>query len=191
MRIIAGEYRGRIIDMPKGASVRPTQDRVREAIFNIIRVSVPGSSVLDLYAGSGAFGLEAISRGAHMVVFIDNNIKCIKTIKANLSGIGIGPGSSQVFKREAASAIEKLESSGQKFDIAFLDPPYYKELAKNSLLKIEACDILSGRGFVIAEHFKTDEMPEKAGRLGLFEAKRYGDTVISFYKRYEAISLKP
>ena len=88
MRIIAGEYRGRILKRPKGAEVRPTQDRVREAIFNIIRERVPGSKVLDLYSGSGAFGIEALSRGALLSVFVDNNINCIKTIKSNLSALG-------------------------------------------------------------------------------------------------------
>ncbi len=88
MRIIGGEYRGRILKMPKGVKIRPTQDRVREAMFNIIRAGVPEASVLDLYAGSGAFGIEALSRGANLAIFVDNNINCIKIIKSNLLVLG-------------------------------------------------------------------------------------------------------
>jgi len=185
MRVIAGEYRGRILKIPKGAEVRPTQDRVREAIFNIIREQVPGSKVLDLYAGSGAFGIEALSRGAHLSVFVDNNTSCIKTIKSNLSALGKMAQSSEVLKLDAVTSISRFRKESRKFNIIFLDPPYYKELARNSLLKIDACVILSPQSLVIAEHFKKDVMPEKTDNLFLFREKKYGDTVISFYRKHE------
>ena len=185
MRIIGGEYRGRTLKMPKGTEVRPTQDRVREAIFNIIRERVPGSSVLDLYAGSGAFGIEALSRGAHLSVFVDNNDNCIKTIKSNLSALDKMAQSSEVLKLNAVGAISGFGKANRKFDIIFLDPPYYEEFARNSLLKIDACDILSPQSLVIVEHFKKDIMPEKTGNLFLFRQRKYGDTVISFYRKRE------
>jgi len=180
MRIIAGEYRGRTISMP--AFIRPTQDRVREAIFNVIKEVVPGSSVLDLFAGSGAFGIEALSRGAHSVIFVDNNIKCISIIRKNLSFVEDYAGKTQLLKLEAVKAIGRLEKQSRAFDLVFLDPPYSKGLAKNSLIKIGACDILKTPGFVIAEHSKKDELPRETGVLRLFKEKRYGDTAVSFYR---------
>jgi len=182
MRIIGGEFRGRIIKMPRSVKVRPTQDRVREAIFNIIKELVPGSKALDLYAGSGAFGMEALSRGAHSVIFVDNNIYCIRVVKSNLSLLGERGKFSQVIKRDALRAISGFEK-GKKFDIIFLDPPYYKDMAKNCLLKIDACDILSHHGLIIAEHFAKDRMPEATVNLKLFREKKYGDTVLSFYRK--------
>lgn len=182
MRIIGGEFKGRIIKMPGSVKVRPTQDRVREAIFNIIRELVPGSRVLDLYAGSGAFGMEALSRGAHYAIFVDNNIYCIKIIKSNLSVLGERGKFSQVIKRDALRAISGFKKDN-KFDIIFLDPPYYKDMAKNCLLKIDAYDILSHHGLIIAEHFAKDKMPEAMASLELFREKKYGDTVLSFYRK--------
>ena len=183
MRIVGGEYKGRIIKWPKDVKVRPTQDRVREALFNVIREIVPGSRALDLYAGSGALGLEALSRGAHSLIFVDNNIKCVRIIKDNLSFLGEAAGRAQVFKLNAGKAIDGFKEKRVKFDIIFLDPPYGRELAKNCLIKIDACDILAKHGFVIAEHFMKDEMPEKTDNLRLFKEKKYGDTILSFYGR--------
>ena len=164
-----------------GTGLRPTQDKVREAVFNVIREKIPGSAVLDLYAGSGAFGIEALSRGAHLAIFVDDNTKCIRTVESNLSSLEVDAKFFQLFKRNALKAIESLRKDGSKFDIIFLDPPYHGELAKNSLIKVDACDIVSQHGFVIIEHFKKNIMPEDLPGIRLFKRKKYGDTVISFY----------
>ncbi len=182
MRVIAGKYRGRIIKMPVTFRTRPTQDRVREAVFNVMAKAVPGSRALDLYAGSGAFGIESISRGALTAAFMDNNAKCIKTIAQNLKALGIGREFTQVLKMEAVKGIEKLSAEGARFNMVFLDPPYHKDMAKNCLINISACDILTKHSFVIAEHFVKDELPDRIGSLLLFKRNKYGDTVISFYK---------
>ena len=183
MRIIGGAHRGRIIKMPKGRATRPTQDRVREAIFNIIRVRIPESGVLDLYAGSGAFGIEALSRGARAAAFVDNSVSSVKAIRSNLLSLGYAAPRAQVFKKDGVGAIEAFGKNRAKFDIVFIDPPYHKGLAKNALIKIDARDILSRDSFVIAEHFVKDPMPDEAGGLSLFKQKRYGDTVVSFYRK--------
>jgi len=182
MRIIGGEHRGRRLEMPKGKAIRPTQDRVREAVFNVIRAGVPGSKVLDLFAGSGAFGIEALSHGAQSSIFVDDNIKCIKVINSNLLSLGYKSPCAEVLKKDAISAITGFKRKSAIFDIIFLDPPYYKGLAKNSLIKIGAYDILSQRGFAVAEHFTKDDMPDRAGRLSLFKRKRYGTAAVSFYR---------
>ena len=184
MRIIGGDGRGRVLRMPKGVRIRPTQDRVREAVFNIIRESVPESRVLDLYAGSGAFGIEALSRGAYSTIFVDNNINCIRVIKFNLLVLGDNARLCQLVKSDGVRAVSRFKKEGKKFDIIFLDPPYHKDLARNCLIKIDACDILSQRGFVICEHFVKDVMPEKIGRLLCFKQRKYGDTMVSFYRKH-------
>ena len=182
MRIIAGLYKGRIVKMPpKG--VRPTQDRVRESIFNVIREIVPGSSVLDLYAGSGAFGIEAVSRGANSCTFIDNDSTSISVIRSNVGTLIDDTKITQVFKKDALRAIDGFGHSGTKFDIVFIDPPYYKEFTKNTLLKIDACDILSKRGFVVSEHFVKDELPTDLTSIQCFKTNKYGDTIVSFYRK--------
>lgn len=183
MRIIGGEYRGRILKMPKGVKIRPTQDRVREAMFNIIRAGIPEARVLDLYAGSGAFGIEALSRGAYSTIFVDNNINCIRVIKSNLLILGDSARLSQVVKLDALKSISRFKKENKKFDIIFLDPPYYRKLARNCLIKIDACDILSQHGFAICEHFVKDVMPERIGGLFSFKERKYGDTMLSFYRR--------
>jgi len=168
--------------MPKGVKIRPTQDRVREAIFNIIREGVPGSRVLDLYAGSGAFGIEAISRGARSAVFVDDNAKCIATIDSNMQFIEDREKTTQVIKKDGLRAIDALVKKGDRFDIVFMDPPYYRDMAKNTLIKIGACDILSKRGFVVAEHSSKDTIAYNIGTLSMFKRSQYGDTVVSFFK---------
>jgi 16S rRNA (guanine966-N2)-methyltransferase len=183
MRIIGGVYRGRNLKMPKGIDVRPTQDRVREAVFNMIATVVPGSIVLDLYAGSGAFGIEALSRGASRALFVDNNITSIQAIKANTAFLKESGKAMQVMRSEGLRALSKFEKEGTKFDIIFLDPPYYREMAKNTLLKIDAYDIVTLRGFIIVEHAKKDLLPEKLSTVALFKERRYGDTVISLYRK--------
>jgi len=184
MRIIGGEFRGRAIKMPSAPGrVRPTQDRVREAVFNIIRMSVPGSRVLDLYTGSGAFGLEALSRGAESAVFVDDNTICVKTVKANLALFGEKAKAARVLKKDALKALGDFGKEGLKFDIIFLDPPYYLDLAKNTLIKIGACDILSKRGFAVSEHSARGILPDNISNLIVFTRKKYGDTVISLYRK--------
>ena len=183
MRIIAGKYKGRIVNMPEGVKTRPTQDRVREAIFNIIREVVQDSRVLDLYAGSGALGIEALSRGAKSTVFIDNDASSIRAIRGNIGVVENNSISTEAHKTDAIKAIGKFHKDGIKFDLIFLDPPYYKDVAKNTLIKIDACDILSERSFVIAEHFVKDALPDNLKKLTLFKKSKYGDTVVSFYRR--------
>jgi len=149
----------------------------------MIREYVPGSHVLDLFAGSGAFGIEALSRGSASAVFVDNNLQSIRAIKLNLASLEELKDVTQVLKLDALKAISGFSSKNKRFDIIFLDPPYHKDLAKNTLIKIKAYDILSERGFVVAEHSIKDVMPEITGGLTRVKQRKYGDTVISFYKK--------
>ena len=182
MRIIGGTFRSRLIDMPKGVEIRPTQDRVREAIFNILG-NISGKSVLDLFSGSGAFGLESISRGASKATFVENNIRCVQTIEKNLESLQIPANQYDVIKRSALRAVYDFEAEGLNYDIVFMDPPYHKELAKNCLINLDSCDILSQFATVVVEHYKLDELSFDLETLVIDKEREYGDTVITFLKR--------
>ncbi|MDP3804398.1 MAG: 16S rRNA (guanine(966)-N(2))-methyltransferase RsmD [Candidatus Omnitrophota bacterium] len=182
MRIIGGEYRSRLISMPRGIDIRPTQDKVREAIFNLIG-DVNGKSVLELFAGSGAFGIEAISRGARYAAFVDNNFKCAETIKTNLESLGVAESKYEIIRANASSLLPRLEKEAEKPDIIFLDPPYHKGIARKCLINIDSYDILSPIGFVIVEHFKKDNIAVDLKSLILEKERRYADTVISIFRK--------
>ncbi|MCK4463841.1 MAG: 16S rRNA (guanine(966)-N(2))-methyltransferase RsmD [Candidatus Omnitrophica bacterium] len=182
MRIISGKYKGRKINFPKSPYIRPTQDRVREALFNVLARSISGVNALDLFAGSGAFGIEALSRGAKNVTFVDNNFKCVRIIKENLRNIDIED-RANILRMDALRAIKKLSKTGNKFDIVFLDPPYYKGLSKKTLISLNQYDILSHTNIIVAEHFKKDILPYNIDNMIFFKQKRFGDTVLSFYRK--------
>lgn len=180
MRITSGIFRSRQIRAPAG--IRPTLDNVRKAIFDILGETVKDSRILDLYAGSGAFGLEALSRGALSCVFIDNSRASVKAIRDNIALLGLcEDGDISVLLADGMDAVIKF-SNMNIFDIVFIDPPYYRSLAKKSLSLLGSYDILTKIGFVIVEHSKHDDLPDSAGSLNLFRRAKYGDTVISFYR---------
>ncbi len=182
MRIIGGEYRSRLIEMPKGAQIRPTQDRVREAVFNVL-ADVSGKRVLDLFAGSGAYGLEAISRGAGHATFVENNSRCLATIESNIESLKIPEARCTVLRSSAYMALSMFEKDGEQFDLIFIDPPYHKEMAKKCLRYIDYYDILSPIILIIVEHFKADTLDVELDNLALEKKRSYGDTVISIYRK--------
>ena len=180
MRVIAGKFKGRQLKMPRGSKLRPTSERVKEALFNILGENISGASFLELFAGSGNIGIEAISRGAQTVILVDNSPLCIKTIKATLKRIGAY---AEFLPFDAEGAIKMLYQKKRKFDFVFLDPPYYEDKLKNCLIKICHYDILKAHSLVIAEHNKRQASPDLFPKLKLLFAKRYGDTVLSFYQK--------
>ena len=182
MRIIGGLYKSRLIEMPKGTDIRPTQDKVRQAVFNILQ-DVNGMAVLDLFAGSGACGIEAISRGARHATFVENNSKCIQAINGNLQALKVNVNQYSVVRVGADKAVSRLEAEGQIFDLVFLDPPYYEDLAKKCLITIDACDILAQSALVVVEHYKRDDLPGEFKQLDLLTERKYGDTVISIFRK--------
>jgi 16S rRNA (guanine966-N2)-methyltransferase len=183
MRIIGGEFRSRLIEIPKGVEIRPTQDKVRQAIFNVLGNDLTGLNVLELFAGSGAFGIEAISRGARYVTFVDNNSICIKTIRKNLESLGVEDGKFELIWANALSILSRLEKEGNAYDLIFLDPPYYKNIARKCLSNIDAYDILSPHSLTVIEHFKKDNLALDLSNLVLEKEKQYGDTVISIFRQ--------
>lgn len=178
MKISSGEYKGRVIKGPK--HIRPTQGKVRKALFDILG-DISGLSFLELFAGSGAVGFEAVSRGAAELTLVEYNRDCLQAIRKNIESMKIKACS--LYPHEARQALEMLYKEGRKFDIVFLDPPYYNEEAKKTLKALGGCDILAGNALVIVQHFKKDLLPEAAGGLTLIRQRRYGDTVLSFYRK--------
>jgi len=187
MRVITGKYKGRRLAPVKGVNIRYTADRVKESLFSILRDEVPGARFLDLYAGSGNVGIEAVSRGAESVAFVDINAVCIRTISANLTRCGLSPDPPRIMplKMDISRAMKYFRKREMQFDIIFLDPPYPLELVEKSLKAISACGILSTDGQVIAEHGVKENAPEQIETLVMTRQKRYSSTLLSFYELSE------
>jgi 16S rRNA (guanine966-N2)-methyltransferase len=181
MRITGGEAKGRVLASPKGMDIRPTSDRVREAIFNIIGQDLSGRKVLDLFAGTGSLGLEALSRFAQHAVFIDNSQNSIKIIMKNLAACGF-KGSGTILKRDLKKGFALNHPMlRQHFDLIFLDPPYGKDLIIPLLGTFEATEILSNEARVIAESSKSEKLPRAVGNLEMADTRKYGDTRITIF----------
>jgi len=183
MRIIAGEFKGRRLSALRGLDVRPTADRVKESLFSILRNEVIDSDFLDMCAGSGNVGIEALSRGAHAVTFVDRNRISIKTIIANLEKCRLQNAPNvTVLRMEAIKALGYFSKRDAVFDLIFFDPPYNSALLERSLLRISDCGILSQTGTIVAEHHRTHILPDNIGQITLVRQERYGDTMLSFYR---------
>lgn len=185
MRVIAGEYRSRILGVPRGMDTRPTSDRLRETLFNVLAPRIGGAAFLDLYAGSGAVGIEALSRGARESIFVEQAEPAMRAIRANLASLGIR-GSYALEPRSAAAALKRLAGTGRQAELIFLDPPYAEadEYALTlGLLGGPCAGVLTGGGWVIAEHEKRRGLEERYGSLLRFRVLKQGDAALSFYHR--------
>jgi len=181
MKIIAGNYKGRIIEMPGG--IRPTSDKVRESLFEILKNRIAGANFLDLYCGSGAIGIEALSRGAGKAMFIDNNRNCVSILKRNLNKVGISQVAYHIYNKDCIDILRRGGFETRPYDIVFLDPPYHTDLAKNTLIGLSSCDILTPNVLIIAEVFKKESLPEKLGIFEKIRSSKYGDTLLEFYNK--------
>jgi 16S rRNA (guanine966-N2)-methyltransferase len=176
MRIVAGLYGGRRLTAPAGSETRPTSDRVREALFSVLGPSIQGARVLDLYAGSGALGLEALSRGAQSAVFVDRSRKAIAAIRANLEALGI---TAEVRPIEARAALRAASARHEAYDLVFLDPPYRRAAELGRELSEGLTAVLAPGARVITE---SDRRAPLELDLPLADERRYGDTVIRIHE---------
>lgn len=181
MRIITGDYRGRKLEAPMGNDVRPTSDKVKEAVFNIIQQEIRDAVCVDLFAGTGSLGLEALSRGAKKCYFCDNSRESINLVKTNIKKCG-AENKSVVLAGDYTKALARVRD---KADIFFLDPPYSAGLYEKCFELIETLDLLSGDGLIIAEHGVRDFLPEQIGTFQLVKERKYGKIMVSIY-RYTA-----
>jgi 16S rRNA (guanine966-N2)-methyltransferase len=180
MRIIAGKYKGRKLKKPPD-EVRPTKDSLRETIFNILKETVADSVVLDLFSGSGALAIEALSRGAESITIVD---KKITIIRKNLEALSIKADEKvKLFKADALFFIKKAGREARKYSLIFIDPPYHKNMAKKCLQRIAEYDILQANGLIVVEHSLKDQLPQVVGALKVIRTVKSGQTSVSFIKR--------
>jgi 16S rRNA (guanine(966)-N(2))-methyltransferase RsmD len=180
MKIASGKYRGREIETPRGSKTRPTGGRLKKSLFDILAPRLPGARVLDLFAGAGALGLEALSRGAAQVTFVERNRAAADTIRKNLERLGLDQ-EAELLRRETTAAIGFLASREQTFDIIFLDPPYRSDLHAPLLQRIGAGSLVSPGGLVIMEHHHKTALADHYGGLTKVREVRAGESCLSFY----------
>ena len=194
MRVIAGKYRSRRLQTLRGTALRPSSDRLRETLFNILSTAIEGAIFIDLFAGSGAVGIEALSRGARGAIFVENHPAGAALITRNLSSLGIPTaaqvasrktfaGSAEILRMDAMDALERLAEGGVHVDFAFSDPPYAHTRAYEDILEfLGESELLARSGRVIAEHRRKSDLPTIVGHLERTRVVEQGDTALSFYK---------
>ena len=176
MRVISGKYKGKKLEGFTIEGTRPTMDRVKESIFGTIQNYVRNSTVLDLFAGSGSLGIEALSNGASSCYFCDNGKEAIKILDKNLDNIN----NSHILKKDYKDALKELKNNNVKFDLVFLDPPYKLNIINDSIKKILEYDLLNKNGLIICEY--EEELVECD--LELIKEKKYGTTYVKIYRNF-------
>jgi len=190
MRVIGGAAKGRRLLAPKGQTVRPTADRVKESLFNILPRDLTGAKVLDLFAGTGNLSIEALSRGADRAVLIDASERSVAAIKENLRRLGFH-GRGQVWTAPVARGLRSLARRDESFDYIFLDPPYDQALVGRTLEIIGKSNLLRDSGTLVVEHSARETVKPLYGSLQLHDQRRYGDTLLSFYQTQSNINSAP
>ena len=181
MRIIGGQLKGRKLRLKDAKGIRPTTDRVRAAVFNILRMDNTDARVLDLFAGTGAMGIEAISRGATSAVFVDSGHDSMKILKKALLEFGITE-QCRIMNKKALPALKLLFAEENKFDLVFIDPPYKSEETEKVLKQLSQLDVLTKGAAVVVEHGNDKDLPDDINSLKKIDKRRYGDTMVTFYE---------
>ena len=184
IRVISGSYKGRRLKLVPSPSVRPMQDKVKGALFSILGDRLKGSMCLDGFAGTGSVGIEALSRGAYLAIFVEENRKIAQTLRENLELTGFSD-RAEIYCLDVIKALKVIDKGNAKFDIVFIGAPYNDPALKKTLECISLMDIIEKNGIVVAEHSIRDELALSYNKLSLLKDSRYGDTVLSFYKAGE------
>ena len=179
MRVITGTARGVPLKAPRGMDTRPTMDQVKEGIFSAIQFEVEGRTALDLFAGSGQLGIEALSRGAKSALFVDKRADAVKLVRENLALCHLEENAQVI----CGDSLAALGTQSGRFDIIFLDPPYESGLLEQAMEKIAQFDILSPHGIMVAESPQNQTLPELPAPYGLYREYRYGKIKVSIYHR--------
>jgi 16S rRNA (guanine(966)-N(2))-methyltransferase RsmD len=179
MRVITGSARGAKLKTLEGLATRPTSDRVKEAIFNIIQFDIEGRKVLDLFAGSGQLAIEALSRGAAHAVLVDQSGDAVKVIRDNLKKVKFDQSTTVI----QSDYLRYLSTVREQFDIIFLDPPYAENFLENALRKISEIDILTEGGIIVCERSREKVLPARVGNLICSKDYCYGKTAVNLYSR--------
>jgi 16S rRNA (guanine966-N2)-methyltransferase len=182
MRIIAGQFKSRRLKGTPPPGIRPTSDKLRETLFNVLGPRVQDAVFLDACSGTGGVGIEAISRGAKFVYFVDQSRKACGIVRDNLSSLGIEEGF-QVLEMDLTAALGLLERQGVRFDIVFLDPPYDREDLYTKALELFGSQPLTNDGILVMEHSKRLELPEREGSLEKYRSIVHGDSGLTLYRK--------
>ncbi|AZU61406.1 16S rRNA (guanine(966)-N(2))-methyltransferase RsmD [Neobacillus mesonae] len=180
MRVVSGICKGRPLKAVPGNTTRPTTDKVKEAIFNMIGPYFDGGIGLDLFAGSGGLGLEALSRGLEKVIFIDRDPKAIQIIYENIKACRLED-QTEVFRNDADRAVKALVKRGIGFDYIFMDPPYKKQHLISLMEKMDDQNMINDNGIVVCEHSFDVKLPHTVGRLGQIKYEQYGIIAVTIY----------
>jgi len=184
MRIISGTSKGRKLVTPRSQSLRPTSDRVKESMFNILQDDIVGKVVLDLFAGTGNLGIEALSRGAKKTIFVEKGRQALRLIQRNLTQFGL-ESQSEILPKDANRAIGILKQKGESFDLILMDPPYEKGLIQRTLMKLNSYPIYHKDSILVIEHDRREPLSTVMDGWNLIRQRRIGDTLISFLTPWE------
>ncbi|NJL59675.1 MAG: 16S rRNA (guanine(966)-N(2))-methyltransferase RsmD [Desulfobacteraceae bacterium] len=179
MRIISGQWRGKTLRSVKGMATRPTSDRVRESLFNILSLRIRDANVLDLFAGTGALGIEALSRGAKSAVFVDESKEALSVIRKNLEDCRL-QNNARVIRWNIALNLNCLKAYEKKFDLVFMDPPYHSGLIAPALTHLTAENCLADSACIVIEHDISETISEAICDFYLADQRKYGRTFVSF-----------
>ncbi|UII57295.1 16S rRNA (guanine(966)-N(2))-methyltransferase RsmD [Cytobacillus spongiae] len=180
MRVVSGKYKGKALKAVPGNTTRPTTDKVKEALFNIIGPYFNGGYGLDLFAGSGGLGIEGISRGLEKVIFVDRDGKAVQTVHENVKACGIED-QVEIYRNDSVRALKAIIKREIAFDYIFLDPPYKKQQLVSLLETIDEQKLLKHEGLIVCEHSHDVSLPNKVGELTQSKYERYGMIAISIY----------
>ena len=184
MRIISGTYRGRVFKSPSGNKTRPTSDRLRETLFNVLQTKLDSETrFLDLCAGTGAIGIEALSRGANFATFVDKSRRACALIEENLDLLEVPENQTEVFQNSADDFLRRLDEDSEGWDIVFFDPPYEEDYSKVLYLISDETKLLRDDGVFIAEHHAKNLLPDAIGELRRWRILKQGETNLSFYEK--------
>lgn len=180
MKIIAGEWKGRRLETPRGPETRPTADQVRIALMDTLTPHLPGARLLDLFCGAGGVGLEALSRGAAHVTFVERHRHAVAALQRNIARLG-AEARTQVLALDVARALDRLAAAGAVFDLVYLDPPYDSDAAP-TLQTLAAGRITTPTTILIAQHFTKRAPPSALGALRAYRSRRFGETTLTFFR---------
>lgn len=187
MRVVSGNFKGRQLKAVPGVTTRPTTDKVKEAIFNMVGPYFDGGIALDLFAGSGGLGIEALSRGIEKCVFVDRETKAIQTIHKNLELCQIEADSFEVYRNDAERALKAIIKRSLQFQLIFLDPPYKQQRLKALIEKLSDNHVVTENGFIITEHGSDVQLDHEIGHFIQVKHETYGMSSISIYKKGEEL----
>jgi 16S rRNA (guanine966-N2)-methyltransferase len=181
MRVLAGALKGRRLTTPRGRTTRPTTDQVRIALMDTLMPRLPGARLLDLFAGAGGVGLEALSRGAAHATFVERDTHAVAALRANIDTLGVAA-QARVERADVRTALERFAREHASFDIAFLDPPYEEDAVTPALERLGALALVVEDGVVIAQHLTKRPPLSENGRLTAFRTRRFGETTLTFFR---------